>query len=479
MRKTALPLILLSVFILLLACQTLTQPLLHHTPPGPTLSLSISSPSASLPPAASVAPSSSPTSQPSPTSRHQLQAQPSHTPVSPTTASPTVISSPTPLPIQLQLDIFEDLWTIINDEYLYPDFNGQDWKAVYDEFHQHIQTGLSNHDFYQAMSEMVSRLGDEHSVYLDPEQVAEEDAEYAGNLNYVGIGVLISAIPEKGHAVILVVFPGSPAESAGLQPRDNILTVDGEAILDEEGYLKDIVRGPEGSLVSLLIQTPGSLPRELSITRRPISGALPVHYTVVTSPNGLRIGYIFLVGFSDSTIDEQVGDALRAMTKDEPLDGLIIDNRENSGGADTVLRPTLGYFTAGVVGYFISRDEQRPLEITAQDVNGSQDIPLVVLLGENTVSFGEIFSGILKDSGRAYLIGQTTLGNVETLWGYDFDDGSRAWIAHESFYPANHPEEDWEQTGIVPHLEVVAYIGDYTLADDPAVLATLEYLDSQ
>ena len=56
-----------------------------------------------------------------------------------------------------------------------------------------------------------------------------------------------------------------------------------------------------------------------------------------------------------------------------------------------------------------------------------------MLVGPDTISFGEIFSGILKDQGRATLIGETTSGNVEILWGYDFKDGSRAWIAHDTF----------------------------------------------
>jgi C-terminal peptidase prc len=478
MRNAPRLLIFLTLLLSILACQAVTQPFLQALEPSPTQPVIASPPPATLSPTITASPSVTATSQASPTVQEQLQAQPTHTPPPSATAESTEIQ-PTPLSAQVQLGIFEDLWTTINDQYLYPDFNGQDWDAVYTEVRQQVEAGLSNQDFYLAMAEMVDRLGDDHSVFLSPEEVAAEDAEYAGNLNYVGIGVLITAVPENGSGVILVVFPGSPAEQAGLQPRDNILTVDGEAILDEDGYLKDIVRGPEGSLVTLLVRTPGTEPRELTITRRPISGAIPVPYTVVTSPNGLRIGYIFLAAFTDSTIDEQVGDALRAMTSGAQLDGLIIDDRENSGGADTVLKPVLGYFTSGVMGHFISRDEQRPLEIRLDDINGSGDIPLVVLVGKGTISYGEIFAGILKDAGRAYLIGETTDGNVETLWGYDFEDGSRAWIAHESFRPVNHPDEDWEQTGIIPDLVVAANFGDYTLETDPAVLAALEHFDSQ
>ena len=102
---------------------------------------------------------------------------------------------------------------------------------------------------------------------------------------------------------------------------------------------------------------------------------------------------------------------------------------------------------------------------------------MVVLVGPNTVSFGEIFSGILKDTHRAYLIGEKTDGNIEILWGYTFEDGSRAWIAHDTFRPVNHPEHDWEQTGIIPDLTIPVAWEEYSVKEDPAVQAALEYFD--
>jgi C-terminal processing protease CtpA/Prc len=101
----------------------------------------------------------------------------------------------------------------------------------------------------------------------------------------------------------------------------------------------------------------------------------------------------------------------------------------------------------------------------------------VVLIGLDTASFGEIFSGILKDQDRATLIGKTTEGNVETLWGYDFEDGSRAWIAHDTFRPVNHPEDDWEKSGIVPHLTVDSAWDLVTFETDPVIQAALDYFD--
>lgn len=407
---------------------------------------------------------------------------PSPTPPPPT-ATPTAAEAPTltptSLPRALQQQIFAHLWQIIHDEYLYADFNGLDWDAIRVEYQDVIDSGLTNEEFYTTMDEMIARLGDDHSAYYSPEMVAKEDAAYAGNQDFVGIGILSSPVPSKNLAVILVVFPGSPAQRAGLLPRDNLLEVNGEPILDEHGFIKDIIQGTEGSSLVLTAQTPGEVPRTISLVREHISGSVPVPYEVITTPGGKRIGYILLVSFNDMTIDDSIGDALDAMNAGGPLDGLIIDNRNNNGGTDTVLRGALSYFVSGEVGYFVNRSEERPLRVIGLDIHGSQSLPLVVLVGVDTISYGEVFAGILQDLDRAYLIGENTYGNVETLWGYDFEDGSRAWIAHDSFRPKNDPGADWELSGIKPDLIVPSAWEDYTTSTDPAVLAALETFDAQ
>jgi C-terminal processing protease CtpA/Prc len=175
-------------------------------------------------------------------------------------------------------------------------------------------------------------------------------------------------------------------------------------------------------------------------------------------------------------VDEKVASALQEMNADAPLDGLILDNRMNNGGSSTVLEPILSYFTGGNLGNYISHDEQRPLQVNLNNISGSSQVPLVVLVGSGTVSFGEIFAGILQDIGRAYLMGVTTDGNVEILWGYDLEDGSQLWLANETFRPLNHPDQDWEKSGIIPDLTVSGEFDQYTLDNDPVVQAAIGYL---
>jgi C-terminal processing protease CtpA/Prc len=228
-----------------------------------------------------------------------------------------------------------------------------------------------------------------------------------------------------------------------------------------------------------MVQTPGEDPREIRVTRHHITGDVPVVYSVITTPEGKRMGYILLVTFDDSTVDEQVAAAIQQMTADAPLDGLILDNRMNGGGSSSVFEPMLSYFVGGDLGSFIKRNEERPLQIKLNDINGSSQIPLVVLVGSETASFGEIFAGVLQDVGRAYLIGKTTNGNVEILWGYDLADGSQLWLANETFRPLNHPNQDWEKTGIIPDLTVSGDFDEFSLDNDPAVSAAVLYLSGR
>jgi carboxyl-terminal processing protease len=237
-----------------------------------------------------------------------------------------------------------------------------------------------------------------------------------------------------------------------------------------------VVRGEAGTELTLTVERPGETTWDLTLTRRRVTGPAPVDFCVVP---GTRIGYVFLPHLDDETIPEQVRAALRAMTAPGPLDGLILDNRQNSGGASTVLEALLGLFTSGTQGYFVSRDDTRPLEIEAEDVGGSQTVPLVVLIDVETASYGEVLSGVLGASGRATLIGQTTLGNVETLWAFTFEDGSRAWIAREAFQFTNQAVGAWEDTGIVPDIVVPTRWDLFTEATDPAMAAAMAELKGQ
>jgi len=373
-----------------------------------------------------------------------------------------------------QLRVYQSLWETVDSEYVYSDFNGNDWQAIGQKYRALVTAGLSDDDFFAAMNDMLAELDDDHSYFESPAEAAESDARYAGNNDYVGIGVLHAPIPQAGRSVIIFTFPGSPAAEAGLRAHDSILAVDGEPIIDAAGNLRDNVRGPEGTTIRLMAQRPGGEPFQLELTRRRITGAEPIDYCLVP---GTRLGYLFLPGLDDETIPAQVRAALEAFAEAGPLDGLVLDNRQNGGGRDDILEGVLSFFTRGTLGHFVNRQARRPLQIVPEDVGGSQSVPLIALMDVNTASFGEVMSGVLQNSGRARLVGQTTPGNVEIMLGYTFEDGSRAWIAPDTFQPVNLPNGLWEQTGIVPDVFVPTRWDLFSEATDPALAKAVELLN--
>ncbi len=404
------------------------------------------------------------------------------------TASPTAFSSATPVfvftptvlrpfPSTRQVEIFEEVWGVVNENYLYPDFNGLNWGEVRQDMLQKISAGLSEDEFYDALAEMIFSLGDMHSTFFNPDMALQLDQEYAGNAQYVGIGVIHTPVPERKVLSIVYVYPNSPAAEAGLQPHDNILAVDGQPVFDEEGNRLNLLLGEEGTTVLVTIQTPGQTPRDVSITRRAVVTETPIPSHVVTTPGGKRIGYLMIPTFLEEQIDERVSQALQELSSSGPLDGLIIDNRNNGGGTIDVMLNTLAHFTTGPVGLFEERDVEETIEVNGLNIAGSQQLPLVVLVGKGSASFGEIFSGILRDLGRAKIIGEQTNGNVEMLRIFDFSDKSRAWIATATFRPLKNPDQNWEKTGIIPDISVLSDWDLVTDETDPVIIEALKVFE--
>jgi carboxyl-terminal processing protease len=331
---------------------------------------------------------------------------------------------------------------------------------------------MDTQTFYFEMQNMISELQDEHSFFLSPLEVQASEAELRGDVEFVGVGVYGDIDVERGRIVVIATFPGSAAEQAGIKSHDSILLADGLPVTDEN---INRLRGPECSAVAVTVQSPGEEPRQVMLIRHAISGNVRIESHLVPTTDGSKIGYIFIPTFFDETVPPQMEEALNDFG---PLDGLILDVRMNGGGSSSVADPVLSFFTAGRLGQFVSRAESRPLEVDGNPIQNSQTVPLVIMVSHDTVSYGEIFAGIMRDSRDARITGETSLGNVEVLHGYSFDDGSQLWVASETFFPA-HSDGNWEETGIVTDIEAFAEWDTFTFETDPSIAAALTLLGHQ
>ena len=373
---------------------------------------------------------------------------------------------------QLQLRILDEIEQIVEDVYVYPDYNGKDWKQIVAQYRTMVEAGLTTERFYIEMQNMLDELGDEHSAFVSPIGVEQTEAELRGELEYVGVGIYSEPDFDRERLVVISTFPGSPAEYGGIQSHDSILFVDGLPITRESGIR---TRGPACTAVVVTVQSPGESPRDVVLIRSWVGGSIPIDSRTVPTTDGSKIGYIFIPSFFDETLPPQIENALGEFG---PLDGLILDLRTNGGGSSTVAYPILSIFTDGKLGEFVSRRGSRSLTIEANPIQNSQTVPLVVMVSEDTVSFGEIFAGIMRDVRGAKITGETSLGNVEVLRGYDFDDGSVIWIASDTF-DSDFSDDDWEETGIVPDVYAHAEWDTFYFDTDPAIPAALELLGHQ
>ncbi|MGQ9928409.1 MAG: S41 family peptidase [Chloroflexaceae bacterium] len=383
----------------------------------------------------------------------------SSTPIAP---MPTHAAEATPLSVALRRQIFHEVWSTINEKYLYPDFRGLDWAATREEFAPLVESAADDAAFFTLMVEMVGRLGDEHSRFLPPSDAQRQDALTSGREEQVGIGVIV--LPLGDALLIQHVFPDSPAERAGLQPRDRIVAIDGAA------YPRGDIQGPEGSQVRLTVARPGEASRDLLITRRRVEGRIGP--TALHLPG--NIGYLGVTTLWVNDMDVQVREVLASLSGPAPLRGLIIDLRSNGGGWRSVMTGILGHFARGEVGRFTSRAGDTPLEIgpVPPDLRG---LPLVVLVDEGTASYAEVIAAVLQQHAGAVVVGAPTAGNTETIYAYDLSGGARLWVAQEGFTLANGTA--LEGAGVQPDIMTLDDWTRFSTADDPGIVLALRVLN--
>ncbi len=406
------------------------------------------------------------TISPSPTPVPTTTQPPTQVPLATPTKipQPTQIPTPTVLSFAERQQIFEEVWHTVKQHYLYADFHGLDWDAIYKEYAPRLYEQQSQEEFYGDLTEMVARLDDQHSRFLPPSAANAQDVTSSGYENTVGIGVVTQ--PRQDGAFIQMVFPDSPAARADLRPRDRIIAVNGQPYVASYGDL----HGPAGTTLRLNVVRPGEKPRDVVLVRQEIQGRIAPTYRRFPQ----NIGYIVIPTLWVSDMDEQVSGALTELVAEGELRGLILDVRANGGGWSKVLSGILSHFVRGQVGVFFDQRHIRPLVIEPPAGPDLRNVPLVVLIDEGTASYAEVLAAVLQHERGAHLIGTPTAGNTETIYAYTLRDGSRLWLAQEGFRLQNGV--NLEGVGAQPDTVVDIDWTHFSEEDDPQILEALRIL---
>lgn len=292
-----------------------------------------------------------------------------------------------------------------------------------------------------AAAGMIEGTGDRWSYYIS----ASDYAAYEEQMNnaYVGIGVTIQWNEDGEGYEIMDVTEGSPAEESGIQTGDILIAVEGQSVteLDLDGT-KNLVRGEEGTQVQLTFLRDGET-YDVSVTRRSIDTVV-VSYELLDSGDGLITIENFDTNCADKTI-EAIEDLVA-----QGAQSIIFDVRNNPGGMKTELVEILDYLLPeGPL--FRSRDYLGNESVDYSDEN-YLDMPMAVLINENTYSAAEFLAAALQEYDAAVIVGVSTSGKGHYQNTFRLSDGSAIAISTGEYFTPNGVS--LEGVGVVPDVEV-------------------------
>ena len=333
-----------------------------------------------------------------------------------------------------------EVWRIVNRSYLDGTFNHQNWLDVRQKA---LKSRFPNQEAaYTTIQDMLKTLDDPFTRFLEPEKYRSLQVSTSGEL--IGVGLQI-ALNSRGGLEVITPIENSPAEKAGLKPRDRILKIEGlstENLTLDEAATR--LRGPLGSVVTVLIGREGEKDIEVILVRDRIT-LNPVVSDLRLSSQGDKIGYLRLSQFNANAVTE-LAQAISILEK-KGASAYILDLRNNPGGLlQAGIEISRLWLESGTIVYTANR----------QGIQGTYEAfgpaltkdPLVILVNQGTASASEILAGALQDNHRGQLVGETTFGKglIQSL--FELSDGSGLAVTIAKYETPNH--RDINKLGIKP-----------------------------
>jgi carboxyl-terminal processing protease len=291
-------------------------------------------------------------------------------------------------------------------------------ELIEDNYYRSVDSSeLTNASLQGMVRELRLRHHDRFSDYFSPESLARFNEEISGRFS--GIGLTVSEV--KQGLRVEKVFPRSPAEQAGLQAGDLIVSVDGDSIAGESSEVSTAkIKGPEGTDVTIGVKKKaGGKARELEIERAQIT--LPVVSSSIKEVGSRKLGYVRLISFSEG-VHALLRNAVRKVEK-EGAEGIVLDLRGNGGGLleEAVLSASVFLPKDEVVVTTDSRTQGHAVYKTAGD--NLPAVPVVVLIDRNTASAAEILTAALADDADAKTVGTRSYGKGVFQQEIDLSNG--------------------------------------------------------
>lgn len=312
-------------------------------------------------------------------------------------------------------ELVDEVWQIINRQYVDATFNGEDWRLIRSEYLD--RTYSNQEEAHNAIREMLERLEDPYTRFMNPDEFKSMQIDTSGELT--GVGIQIAKDEETDRLIVVSPIEDSPAFEAGILAKDIIMKIDGR---DTKGMdvndAVNLIRGEEGTSVTLTIQR-GSEEIDYPISRARIE-IHPVRARLEESPIG-PVGFIRLNQFSANAAGE-MREAIEDF-ENQNVAGYILDLRSNPGGLlYSSVEIARMWMDNGKIVSTVNR--QGTVDEEVANNRALTDKPLVILVDGGSASASEILSGALQDNDRAVLVGTQTFGKGLVQSVRSLGDGS-------------------------------------------------------
>jgi carboxyl-terminal processing protease len=307
-----------------------------------------------------------------------------------------------------------------------------------------------------AVRGMLAEL-DPHSSYLDPEAHQEMQIDTRGEFH--GLGIEIS---KRRDGVIEVVSPieGTPAWRAGIRPQDQIVAICPTE--RPEGWSEPcrstknldlheavaLMRGKKGTAITIEILREGFEKAQPFTIQRDVVKVVSVDGRLLEP----GYGYVRLRSFQERTAEDLHGQLAKLVAQNgRPLDGLVLDLRDNPGGLlDQAVQVADEWLADGLIVYTKGRVATQQQEFRAGP-DSEADYPIVVLVNAGSASASEIVAGALQDHHRALVLGTSTFGKGSVQTVYPLQDHSGLRLTTALYYTPSG--RSIQEVGIAPDIE--------------------------
>tara|TARA_Y100001968_G_scaffold34492_1_gene26486 strand:- start:1385 stop:2734 length:1350 start_codon:yes stop_codon:yes gene_type:complete len=349
-------------------------------------------------------------------------------------------------------EIIDQVWQIIYREFL--DYSGEykaeEWIKLRKEILSYKYQ--DSEDAYIAINEMLTKLDDPYTRFLDPKEFNEMRIDTTGEL--MGVGIQISLDEETNEIIVVSPIEGTPAFFAGIKSKDIIVSIDGEPIkgLSIENTVK-LIRGKKGTKVELGIKRENKL-LIISLIRDRIEINV-VNSRINNTDLGAKIGYLRLKQFNAKS-PKEMSLAIKNLERHHPF-GYVLDLRSNPGGLlEASIEIARQWINTGII--VSTKTKDGITDIRRAQNRALTNRPVVVIIDEGSASASEILSGAIKDNNRGILVGKKTFGKGLVQSVRSLSDGSGLTVTVAKYLTPSG--KDINKNGIEPDISADLVLTD-------------------